>query len=282
MADNTPGGRTTVDEQLPTPEQFGKRLERAVEYLDMQEGSVLSPASEQSLKIYRSKLSQEDFSDDEWDIEFSPPLEIPLEPPGDRDRTGTERPDFENAKGYAQISGLVSVENGEFTEYSFSLCILTQESEENRSESTVDSEEIPCCWSETDSKWRVARRLHFDIDTGRTDDERKPMAHVQVGGEVPDKTVHSDYSSNGGYHYCDSPLDKPRIPYPPTDPVILLNMVIRQYPSVQSADQESWRSVVVDSEELLWRPYHKFVRDAYTDSSRDPLPGRLSNNPAGD
>lgn len=42
------------------------------------------------------------------------------------------------------------------------------------------------------------------------------------------------------------------------------------------------RLVVVDSEELLWEPYHEFVRGVYTDTSRRPLPGRLSNDPAGD
>lgn len=280
MSEDISDHRTTVDEHFPTPEEFGNQLQDAVAYLDNQQGSALSDPTEDNLAALRSRLSRKDFTEDNWKVELSPPLEVLLEPEGERDQTGIR--DFANAEGYAQIGGLVSVENGEFAEYSFSLCILSQESEEDRSESEVDGEEVPCCWNETDSKWRVSRRLHFDVDTGRTDDEPKPAAHVQVGGKVSDTKVHSDYSDNEGYHYCDSPLDKPRVPYPPTDPVILLNMVIHQYPGIQSADQGSWRSIVVDSEELLWEPYHEFVRGVYTDPSRDPLPGRLSNDPAGD
>ncbi len=277
MSSDIPGDRTTVAECLPSPEEFGEQLQSAVNYLQGQEGSALSHQTEDSLSIHRSNLSRKEFSRDNWKVELSPPLEVPLEPADERDRTGIERTDFENAKGYAQIGGIVRVEDGQFVEYSFSLCILSQEAEENRSESKVDDEEIPCCWSETDRKWRVARRFHFDIDTGSSGDEGKPVSHMQVGGEVSDKEVYSDYSGNTDYHYCDSPLDKPRVPYPPTDPIILLNMVICQYPGVQSADQDSWEGVVVDSEELLREPYHEFVQSVYRESSRGPLAGHLFN-----
>ncbi|MEZ3145548.1 hypothetical protein [Halobaculum sp. MBLA0143] len=275
MSNDSSSQKTRIVDQVPDPSDFGTQLLDAVRYLSYQDNTALSyPSGKNPLEQQRALLDRIDFEGD-WQFELDPPWEVVLgEVDDSRDETGVQRPDFENARGYAQISGEVRVADGEFEQYSFSLCLLSQERTERRSASSTDDEACPCCWNGTDRRWRVARRLHFDIDVGKNDDEPKPMAHLQVGGETPRTSI--NYTEEE-YHYCDSPLDKPRIPFPPTDPVILLNMLIQQYPGISSADGESWRGKVRESEKVLRKDYDKFVGGVYSRESRDTLLSYLSN-----
>jgi hypothetical protein len=279
MSSDIPQQQATVADKIPDPSTFGKRLFDTVDYLSNQDNNALTYHEEHNpLEKHRSKLEDIDFDDDNWEFELTPPWEVVLGQVNDeRDQTGMQRPDFENAKGYAQIAGEVNVVNGDFEQYSFSLCLLSQRETEGESTSDTDDETFPCCWADADRRWRVARRLHFDIDTGDNEDEQKPMAHLQVGGETPHTRI--NYTGER-YHYCDSSLDKPRIPYPPTDPVMLLHMLIRQYPGISSADSESWQDKVKLSENLLSRKYHGYVKGVYSRDSRDPLLSYLSNSTA--
>jgi hypothetical protein len=275
MSSDTPTSGDTIVDKIPKPGDFGERLLDAVTYLSNQDNSALSYSGEVSpVERQREELKQKNF-DGDWKFELDPPWEVTLGEVSDaRNETQVGRPDFENARGYAQIAGEVKVSNGRFKQYSFSLCLLSQAETEGESTSDTEDETFPCCWTDSDYRWRVARRLHFDIDMGENDDEEKPVAHVQLGGEMPNMEINFTGES---FHYCDSSLDKPRIPYPPTDPVILLDMLVRQYPGISSADSKTWRNKVRRSEKLLREDYHGYVGGLYGRDSREPLGSHLSN-----
>ena len=101
------------------------------------------PISGYAKSVY-SKLKQ--FRDGaNWFLSIEPPWMIPIE----NDRN------FRNRPAWLLVGGIIEVRNSAFTRYSFALCIVTED--------------------------RIARRFHFDVDTGSSD-LLKPVCHMQYGG----------------------------------------------------------------------------------------------------
>lgn len=252
-----------IRDQMPDPEQFGRRLKTVTEYLEGQSSSDLPILRDGVLSQHYSRLDDIDFSSD-WYFDLSPQWEIKLGSDSSQDPMGIERPDLGDSNAFAIIGGKVNIENGKFEQYSFSVSFLVEPKTEHRNDLDSDDAEDPCCWrvqidEEDPCRWRLARRFHFDIDLGDNDDEAKPISHLQIGGK-------SQLDSNPrgeAIHYCSSPLDKPRIPYPPVDPTLLLHMLITQYPTISSADQETWHNQVTSSERLLWDDYHEWLSNSH-------------------
>jgi hypothetical protein len=80
--------------------------------------------------------------------------------------------------------------------------------------------------------------------------EKRPICHIQYGGKA---------SELSDYHYCqDSWLEKPRLPSPPIDVLLLLYLIIRQFlpqTSEQFEDSE-WVALIRKSEKLVWGAYY--------------------------
>lgn len=110
-----------------------------------------------------------------------------------------------------------------------------------------------CCRHAFPTASRIIRRVHFDIDVARSGDER-PRTHLQIGGQLDESLADSPR------HYCqDSYLDIPRIPCAPMDPILLLEVLIRQFhpESLASLTEEpDWRGLVRVSEELWLRKHY--------------------------
>jgi hypothetical protein len=251
---------------MPDPEVFGERLLEMTKYLQGQNSSEIPVFRTGVFAQHRNDLEDMDFFGD-WSFEFDPHWEVKLGDPAEADRMGIERPDFDDSNAFAVIGGNVNVEDGKFKQYSFSLSILVEPDAEIGGESEADDAEDPCCWNEYDDEprceWRLARRYHFDIDLGDDDNESKPITHLQIGGNSQIQRTPEGHQ----VHYCSTPLDKPRIPYPPMDPVLLLHMLLTQYPTISSANQGTWYDQVTSSEELLWDNYHGWL--ANTDNRDD-------------
>lgn len=268
-----------IEDQLPEPKEFGERLLKATEYLQRQKSAEIPVIQSGVFAQHRNDLEEIDFSDD-WSFEFDPHWEIRLGNPEKADKMGIKRPDFGDSEAFGVIGGNVIVEDGRFKQYSFSLSILVESDTELRTDSESDDAEDPCCWEHEGStgdsrQWRLARRLHFDIDFGDDDHESKPISHLQIGGNS-----HIEITPEGNpVHYCSSPLDKPRVPYPPMDPVLLLHMLITQYPTISSANQGTWYNQVICSEELLWDDYHCWLSNTdIRDDKNEPFANLLFND----
>jgi len=267
-----------IKHQLPDPETFGERLLEVTEYLQGQSSTELPVFQTGVFAQHRNDLEDKDFSGD-WSFEFDPHWEVKLGNPEEADRMGIERPDFGDSDAFGVIGGNVNVEDGEFKQYSFSLSILVESGAELRSESDSNDAEDSCCWNgyedEPGRDWRLARRLHFDIDLGNDDNESKPITHLQIGGNSQIQGTPEGHP----VHYCSSPLDKPRVPYPPMDPVLLLHMLITQYPTISSANQGTWYDQVTSSEELLWDDYHGWLANTDNrDGQNQPFANLLFND----
>lgn len=267
-----------IKDQLPDPETFGERLLEVTKYLQGQNSTELPVFQTGVFAQHRNDLEDIDFSGD-WSFEFDPHWEVKLGNREEADRMGIERPDFGDSDAFGVIGGNVNVEYGEFKQYSFSLSILVESAAELRGDSDSDEAEDPCCWNGYDDEpgcdWRLARRLHFDIDLGNNDNESKPITHLQIGGNSQIQSTPEGHS----VHYCSSPLDKPRVPYPPMDPVLLLHMLITQYPTISSANQGTWYDQVTSSEELLWDGYHNWLANTDNREERsEPFANLLFND----
>lgn len=268
-----------IRDQMPDPEELGERLLEVTRYLENQKSSAIPIFRSGVFRQHRNELEDKDFSED-WCFEFDPHWEVKLGNSEDADRMGMGRPDFGDSGGFAVIGGNVKVENGSFKQYSFSLSILVDSDAELRGESDSDNAEDPCCWNSESRnvepyQWRQARRFHFDIDLGDNENESKPISHLQFGGN----SQIGNTPEGKSIHYCSSPLDKPRIPYPPMDPVLLLHMLITQYPTISSANQGTWYDQVTSSEELLWDGYHNWLSNTdIRESNSEPFSNLLFND----
>lgn len=255
---------------LPNPERLGERLLSELDFLKDQNQDLLTNNSHQLESQYWT-LKQIDFSDN-WEFSIDPNWKFPL---GGQEIGGNSTRDFAEKEGFAIIGGKVEVTDGSIEDYSFNLVILSSVESESRSSDGEEDINIPCCWngSDIDSEYRVARRYHFDIDIGDTNDENKPVTHLQIGGKF-----NHGHILGQSPHYCLSPLDKPRIPYPPMDPALILHMLICQYSSLQDLQQDDWQSVVRETEQVLWEPYHAQIGVAYeNDRIQQPFSEYINN-----
>jgi hypothetical protein len=258
----------TGQDLLPTPEEVGERLLSEIRYLENQENTITQMTGNDVFVQQRQQLERQSF-DGDWSFNLTPNWNLKLSDP-DKPRS-IGRDDFDDNLAVGVIGGKIRVSDSQFDDYSFNFSILVEEESEQRgSESTV---ECPCCWEDCEKDFRVARRYHFDIDIGDNDNAPKPISHLQIGGKFKEDAVRG-YSP----HYCLSPLDKPRIPYPPMDPALIFNMISTQYYPVKSSIQESWQSVVRKSEKILWNPYHQNLASEYRSDGNQRLFSDIISN----
>ncbi|WP_455450017.1 hypothetical protein [Natrinema thermotolerans] len=243
------------DNLLPDPEELYDHLVSEFSYFRSLESGEFSRNLDH-VKMVHERLKKSD--PENWTLNLSPNWVLDI---GGKHADTVQSRDFGENKGKAVIGGIIKVSDGSFEEYSLSLSFLAQKNTEARGREENEHIGAPCCWSRDDIEedWRIARRYHFDIDMGDNDDESKPVSHLQSGGKF--QKEHLQWPDP---HYCQSPLDKPRLPHPPMDPILILHMLATQYESLRGIIQHQWENHVRAAEDKLWEPYHSTISDWYS------------------
>lgn len=236
-------GSEWVGEQIPAPDELYNHLKPAIQKLEANSHQI--PDADDSIAgaLRSAKTDLEEASVDSWELSFDPFLIFDL----------SSSRDYPNGNGQARLGTHIKVKDGEYEMFSSTLLLaIKQEGHDPPTELDY------CCIDRAtrDESWKtlyhVLEQIHWDFDTGRESDELKPACHFQIGGKIPDEAFDSDYEE---YHYCSNGLDKPRIPHPPMDPILILNMLVDQYESLESFNQYEWTGMVKQGEETLWNPY---------------------------
>lgn len=239
--------RTFMEGQIPDPVDLYEYILPAVEKLKNNEDNIPGGRRiETSLDNAYRQLDEGDESN--WELKLDPYLIFDVE----------SSRDFPNGHGQIRIGGNIEVENGEYQKFSSSLILAVQEPDDE--EQSLPSGLDHCCVNNSSTNdgslsnfYHILERIHWDIDTGDDDDEAKPVCHVQVGGNIPDSAFDTDWEK---YHYCSNNLDKPRIPHPPMDCILIFNLAIEQYESLESFHQSEWEGIICKGESALWNPYY--------------------------
>lgn len=99
----------------------------------------------------------------------------------------------------------------------------------------------------------VVRRFHFDLDFTLQEPDR-PISHLQYGGKFQEKYLTDP--KNMKYRLFHT-IDHPRLPIPPYDPVLLLDMFISQFSTRLGGGlrDRKWGNLVKESEKLFLKDY---------------------------
>ncbi|WP_224268579.1 hypothetical protein [Haloprofundus salinisoli] len=248
--------KTSSEDLLPEPDKLYELLISELEYL-YNLGGVLA-RNKDSFRTKRAELQKMD--SENWKLDITPNWVLPITGPEEQAQRQNAR-DFSKAEGFALIGGLIHVEDGTYDDYSLNLTLLAQGDTELRGSDENKHIDAPCCWGaeSMQSSWRVAKRYHFDIDLGG-DDESKPITHLQSGGAFKKKHLPTGIKHHEP-HYCSTPLDKPRLTYPPMDPILILQILVTQYDSLNRIMVNTWNAQVQKAESTLWTKYYLHLSD---------------------
>jgi len=118
-------------------------------------------------------------------------------------------------------------------------------STETAANNLYTGDSVSCCYGKLGNKKRIVRHFHFDFQPGV---ERIVPSHVQFGGKF------NQQGHVGDCHYClEHFLEPPRIPIPPVDYIMLIDLAIREFETDLRAiaDDRNWRAIVEDSN-AIW------------------------------
>lgn len=150
---------------------------------------------------------------------------------------------FGRRKGQLLIGGRIEVKDSKLAFYSFSVSIV-----ENS---------------------RIIRRFHFDVDTGAKAEEERPKCHMQYAGDAQNEIEHAAVTYD-----LDHWLIKPRLPFPPIDIVLLLDLMLRQMGTAigrKLVEEPFWKSLVRESERFTIRDYYSQIDRYFGSSSKSTL-----------
>jgi hypothetical protein len=234
---------------VPEPDVFYGHLNRTLEELPDRignfRGELVTP--EEIVESTCREFSGQD--PENWELDISPNWQFKL----------TESRDFKNTDGRAVIGGNVTVSEGNYEQCSFNLSILQRGEPDRDPGERGEINKRLCCIEDRSDRWNMVRRFHFDMDIGGSDDEAKPVCHLQTGGKMS--------GSSGIYeelHYCRTRLKKPRIPHPPMDLALILDMLFSQYSNLQPYRDTTWLGFVKRSEYMLWKHFFEGFSGRYT------------------
>jgi hypothetical protein len=189
-------------------------------------------------------------TDDTWSFRIDPPWIIPI-----RGKKGY----FENEKAALVVGGEITATNSVFSKYNFFMSIIR--SHNNSDDRMYDS----CCEEQKKGDNRIVRRFHIDTGEGK-ELTLEPKSHVQFGGLCHEKQAIENYYGKP-LHYClDNKLDIPRMPYPPFDIILLLDLVLRQFETAIEkgfVEKAEWRKFVKGSEDFRLREYYYQIKSYY-------------------
>jgi hypothetical protein len=256
-----------TEDLYPDAEVLYELLLTQLRYLKDRDGLIAG--NRKSIRTTYENMKEMEPTD--YELNIKPNWELRFGGDTEADSNQQSRRDFHNAQGIALIGGRVIVDAGDIKHYETNLVLLTQ------AETDTRAGDSPCCWEhdEMNEEWRVARRYHFDIETVTLEgeDDPKPVTHMQTGGNFDGQPV-----AGHDPHYCTSPLDKPRLPHPPMDPLLILHTLATQYDGLEPLIEDQWIGYVKDSENKLWEPYHEAILGQYrTEETRKTMAGFFMN-----
>jgi len=98
---------------------------------------------------------------------------------------------------------------------------------------------------------RILLRFHFDMRDEKTK-IAEPLFHFHIGGENVD---------NNCYMWMPKELSEPRIPYPPMDPLMLIDLVLRNFcfrSSQPIIDRPTWTDQIGKCHDLFQKNYDHY------------------------
>jgi hypothetical protein len=212
--------------------------------------SQLSGKISDLLKAFKNPLN--------WKLNIDPPWIIPIE---NDDRY------FSKDEASLLLSGVLTVDNSTFQKYTFVTSIILKSQNTDKTTIQIPIEEY--CENKHIYKDRLVRRFHFDLTTDKRE-ASKPLSHFQFGG----KECSSQYS------YALNPrIGIPRIPYPPIDFIVLLDMMLRQFKTKIGRnfyDSKDWIRCVKNSEDYRLKAYYGVIQKYFDAKTRKPLTSMFS------
>jgi hypothetical protein len=153
------------------------------------------------------------------------------------------------------IKGTINVKDViEFEKYSVEVNLWSDKPDYCYRED-LDSESIGqmvrSCLASGENFKRIFLRFHFDMK----DKESKfpePLFHFHVGGESVDKSC---------YMWMPNDLSEPRIPYPPMDPLLIIDLILRNFclrSSYKVIETPTWKSEIKRCHDIFQRCYDQF------------------------
>ena len=145
------------------------------------------------------------------------------------------------------ITGHINTQDGKLQDQSISVSLVLNPNKNQKEVNGYDSgklvKNVPV----------VVRRFHFDYDLGIEEDDR-PRSHIQYGGKFEKERIGIDELKYSLF----SSLQTPRIPCPPYDLVLVVDLFLHQYktPLDQIKAEPEWKKLVKESEELWTKGYY--------------------------
>lgn len=222
----------------PAPAKRLKHLKNTIIYL--KNSPTIAQLSEVSRLLNSFSENLEHLPHGQWEKKL-PKLEIPI-----------DASYLKHHNPVLVVGGIIKGNDSDITFSSLSLCIIFATDSTYRA-STSDS----CCLINQRKLKRIVRRFHFDF---QPESKGHPISHLQYGGNIP-----PEYSE---YHYCIEDLDNPRFHYPPIDIVLLLDMIMKEFPTLlnQLSFEDYWRGLVFESQELWWKSYSDNLKACVSNS----------------
>lgn len=192
-----------------------------------------------------------------WNVNLTPAWEIPVDPIGGKTICGCP------GEVKLVIMGAVNLRDDLEIEQSISVSILFTPDKDH------DEENGYSCGPLSADQSVIIRHFHFDYDTTLKDNDR-PRSHLQYGGHDPSKYL------KGAHQYrLFKSLELPRIPLPPLDPVLTLDLFLSQFntPISNILEDKTWVNLVKTSEKLWLKGYYKELNEHL--DSNDKNKGKL-------
>lgn len=207
---------------------------------------------------FQCRQFDEDSSSD-WNFNFTPNWEFVIE----------DGRDFPGDPGRAIVGADIAIREGEYQRCSFNMSILQKSRDFPSSAGRERVNQRACCAIDRAEKWTMVRRYQFDMDPGVQSEEQKPICHLQTGGNVGGP---GDF--DGEFHYCRASMKKPRIPHPPMDLILVLDLLFSQYENLREKRDSDWLGLVERSERRLWKPFYnhwgsRYLRSGFEEVGMD-------------
>lgn len=147
------------------------------------------------------------------------------------------------------IYGKVSAKDSKITEISFTAGIILNPPKE--------TDKKTCCDNLNRDSYRIARLFRFEVGEGdKTSAE--PCSHMHYGGLPHRELVQKPF------HSClEDWIEKPRIPLPPYDFVLLFELFLRQFDlgiRRKLFEEPFWCNCIRKSERMIWTKYYGNAR----------------------
>lgn len=186
-----------------------------------------------------------------WKLDINPNLEFLV-----------ENKSFCGPRGETRliVGGYVDVAENLIQEQSISVMFIYKPT----NKISEDHQTIHACHNVDPGGGEVVRRFHFDLDANLNSGDR-PVSHLQYGGKL--NPAYLNNSVEPRYRLFKA-IDNPRLPSPPYDFTLVIDMFLRQI-QTQAKDlvkEPYWGSLVSESEILWFRDYFQKIHSHLSQS----------------